>query len=140
MRDTYHRVYRRIWDEPWTEDERYFALYLLTGQHRTFEGIYKLPLMYAAGDLGWNLARVKKCMRGLEGHGFVKYDDAAQVVWIIKALKAQSPNENQCRAAVRKIADLPRPKFYDDFLTVSRNLCPKLGEAFDELSLAGGRS
>ena len=134
MSDTYHRVYDSIWDEHWTEPQRHLALYLLTCKHRRFEGIYKLPLAYAAHDLGWPVRKVTTNLAGLEADGFAKYDRKAEVVWVVKALKRQTPNDNQVRAAARKIAALPSTDLLDGFLKVSRNLCPKLAEEVEKLS------
>lgn len=132
MSDTYHRVYQRIWLEPWEPDVRYLAFYLLTCEHRTFEGLYRLPLAYAAEDLGWTLVRVRNTMHSLVEHGFCEYDRQAQILWIVKALKAQSPNANQCRAAARKIVALPANTLLDSFLKVARQECPGLHEAVTE--------
>ena len=49
-------------------------------------------------------------------------------------MKRQTPNDNQVRAAARKIAALPSTDLLDGFLKVSRNLCPKLAEEVEKLS------
>ena len=134
MSDTYHRVYESIWLEPWTEKQRYLALYLLTCKHRTFEGIYHLPLPYAASDLRWPVKQVASNLAGLEADGFAQYDRSAEVIWVVKALKRQTPNDNQVRAAARKIHGLPANTLLESFLTVAQNLCPKLADAVENLS------
>lgn len=134
MTETYHRVYDTIWLEPWTEKQTHLALYLLTCRHRTFEGIYYLPLPYVASDLKWTVKQVTCNLAALEADGFAKYDRKAEVMWVVKALKRQTPNDNQVRAAARKIHALPATDLLDGFLTVSRNLCPKLADAVETLA------
>lgn len=137
MSGTYHRVYDRIWREPWTQDERYLAFYLLTCEHRAFEGIYRLPLAYASEDLGWPTRKVRSTLASLAGYGFAEYDHDAQVVWIVKALKLQTPNGNQAKAAARKVYALPPTRLLEPFREASETLCPTLAEALREVFAKG---
>lgn len=105
----YHRVWSSIWTEDWSEDARLLALYLLTCEHRTTEGLYRLPRPYAIADLGWDRGRLLTAWAELEYDEFVEYDEAAQVVFIPGALARQQPaNPNSVKAAVRALEPLPK--------------------------------
>jgi hypothetical protein len=108
MRERYYRVGVSIWTQPWDESTRLAALYLLTCPHRTTEGLFRLPIEYAATDLGWPARRFAKALGELVADGFIEHDPDAQVVLIVNALKWQAPqNPNQATAAVRVLRTLP---------------------------------
>ena len=140
MSDTYQRVYARIWDEPWTEPDRYLALYILTCRHRRFEGIYKLPVAYAADDLGWTRTKILAGLRRLQAAGFVDYDADTSVIWITSALKHQQPNRNQAKSSARQVLALPPSRLTEAFAKASRTLSPILAEALGEASANGSQS
>ena len=124
MRD-YKRVSPRFWPEAqaggWTDDMKMLALYLLTCEHRTTEGLYRLPVEYMAADLSgadglgcdlagaWSPERVRAALARLSADGFVSYDHAARVVFLPRALAYQAPeNPNQRKAAIKSLRGLPR--------------------------------
>jgi hypothetical protein len=73
-------------DNPsWDDDARLGALYILTSPHRRTEGIFRMPLTYAATDLGWALKRLEKVIRRLEQDVFIAYDRDAHVCLILNA-------------------------------------------------------
>lgn len=107
--ESYHRIGSRIWHERWDDDTMLVALYLLTNEHRTSEGIYRLPLEYGATDRRWPMKRFSRAFDVLVAENFVEYDPDAQVVLIVNALKWQQPgNPNQKKGAMRKLLALPR--------------------------------
>jgi len=129
VKDTYQRVYARIWDEPWQEDTRTLALYLLTCRHRRTEGLYKLTLETAAGDLRWPLAKVRRNFRLLLSDGMVKYDENARVVWIVNALDGARPNGHQATHAVKALRLLPATPLLAEFAAASESSAPRIHEA-----------
>lgn len=148
MRD-YKRVSPRFWPEAqagsWSDDMKMLALYLLTCEHRTTEGLYRLPVEYMAADLSgadslgsdlaaaWNPERVRAALARLADDGFVRYDHAARVVFLPRALAYQAPeNPNQRRAAIRSLRALPETPLLTAFLEAARSLCPKLASEFEE--------
>ena len=64
--ESYNRVFSRIWLERWDDDTMLTALYLLTCKHRSAEGLYHLPLQYAAADRHWPLKRVERALDVLD--------------------------------------------------------------------------
>jgi len=148
MRD-YKRVSPRFWAEAqadgWSDDMKMLALYLLTCEHRTTEGLYRLPVEYMAADLSgadglgadlagaWSPERVRAALARLTDDGFVRYDHAARVVFLPRALAYQAPeNPNQRRAAIKSLRALPETPLLAAFLEAARDLCPKLAREFEE--------
>lgn len=134
----YNRVEPTVWIEPWDDDTRMVALYLLTCSHRATEGIYRLPLSYALEDLRWDQERFDTAFDELRCEDFVRHDQRAQVVWIVKAFERQPPeNKNVAIAALRRIKELPKTVLLHPFLTVAQRLsqpfADALGEGFPEL-------
>lgn len=124
----YFRVSPKLWHEPWNNDERLLAFYLLTCDHRTTEGLFRLPQPYAAADLGWSLKRLQKVWNSLTEAGFISYQD--DVVLITKALKWQSPaNPNQMKGALRVLETVPETKLDSMFVSLAQ----RFAEPFAQL-------
>lgn len=102
----YFRVSPKLWHESWDSDQRYLALYLLTTEHRTTEGLFRLPMAYAQSDLGWTKKRTQKAWDALCEADFIRTKD--DVVLIVQALKYQSPgNPNQVTGAINALREVP---------------------------------
>lgn len=131
----YWRVSPKFWasTQGWSDDAKIVALYLLTGPHRTTEGLFRLPKAYAAADLGWSPQRLAKPFGELLSEGFIEYDDRASVCLIMKALDYQAPeNPNQVTAALRKLADLPENALTSTFKGLAERYCEPLAQALPE--------
>jgi len=121
LRETYYRVSPSVWREFRVDDERVMALYLLTCEHRTTEGLFLLPLGYVSADLGWTDRRTRKAFAAVEAAGMVRYDADVSVCFIAKALKQQSPaNPNQVKSALKKLVALPPTPLFDALLASAR--------------------
>lgn len=129
----YYHVSPRIWEKPWSEDARYLALYLLSCRHRTLEGLFKLSKAYIADDLGWTAERLAQPFADLVADDFIRYDEQAKVVMIVKALEYQAPqNPNQVKAAIRKLDDIPETPLLADLLDAAQSLAQRSGKQFHE--------
>lgn len=129
----YHRVWSSIWTEPWTEDARTLALYLLTCEHRITEGLYRLPKAYIATDLAWSEERVGSAFDELIDAPFIRYDDRAQVVLIVGALKRQPPiNDNIAKAAARRLESLPETPLLLDLYVLAKQHSERFAEQIAE--------
>ena len=127
--EAYNRVFSRIWLERWDDDTMLTALYLLTSKHRSLEGIYHLPWEYVAGDRKWPMKRLERAVEVLLNDEFIEYDEDAQVVLIVNALKAQSPStKNHMIGAVRKLRALPPNGLMNRFLEQARCHAPAFAE------------
>lgn len=128
----YFRVSGRFWfDEraaKWPDDLKLFALYLLTNQHRTMEGIFVLPVPYMAADLRWSPKKIDQMMTALRDEEFISYDLDTNTILIRNALKYQSPeNPNQSEACLRRIKELPKSSIVREFQVVARKHCYRKG-------------
>jgi hypothetical protein len=136
MSSAYYRIYSDIWLEPWDEPTRYAAFYLLTNDHRTLEGLYRLPTQYAAADLKWPVGKFEKCFGILRVHGFIEWDEANEVVLVVNALKRQAPNANQAKRALKFLKKLPDTpllgRLYQLACEHSEALAGEMREAYGE--------
>ncbi len=107
MRD-YGKVFSKIWESEdfrsMTEDARALVLYLLTCQHGTIAGVFRVPDGYACEDLQWSAERVSSAFSETLRKGFANRCETTKWVWVTKFLEWNPPeNPNQVKAA-KKIA------------------------------------
>lgn len=131
-RAPYGRVSSRIWLQPWSDDAKLLAVYLLTCHHRTLEGLFRLPKGYMVEDLGWTAERLRVALDELIDDDFCSYDAAVSVVFIHKALAYQAPeNPNQERHALAALARLPETALLDRLVDAAELYCTgKFGVGF----------
>jgi hypothetical protein len=125
---TYAYVYTTFWSSPTIvelrDDAKLLALYLLTCQHCTSAGVFRLPVGYASADLGWSQERVREGLKELSENGFVTVCQTTHWVWIRKHLDWNPPeNPNQVKAITRVALTVPKecswlPDFSRHFLEV----------------------
>lgn len=130
--DHYSRVWASVWAEPWDNDMKLLAIYLLTGPKRRTEGLYRLPLEYAMGDLKWPLKKVRDVLSKLEVVDFVDYDKETQLVLVLKALKRHGLNDNQIKGVVKAFTQLPDSPLRKRFESLSQEFNEKLAKALAE--------
>lgn len=129
----YFRVGPSIWLEPWDDDTRYVAFYILTSSHRRTEGLFRMPLAYAMADLHWPAERFQHAFDRLVETGFIEYDEASSVCLIVKALQWQAPeNPNQVTSAIKKLEELPPSTLFGRFMLLAREHCARLSDALAE--------
>lgn len=107
MRD-YGKIHTGFWASETMlgleSDARLLAIYLMTSQHTTMLGAFRLPDAYACEDLGWNSERFQNGLKTLSEAGFVKYDRATKVVWIVKFVKWNRPDNPNQQKSIAKLA------------------------------------
>ena len=128
----YSRVPTGFWSDNrsrfWSDDVKLFALYVITSAHRTLEGIFLLPLLYASADLRWSMKKVTKMIEFLTQEEFLKFDPKTTTLLIRNALRYQSPeNDNQAKSCLRRIASLPTSDLLPDFLLLAKQHCLRTG-------------
>ena len=131
----YYPVSPLFWSDEkvarWDSETRLLALYLLTCEHRNLEGLYRLPYAYIQADLEWSEVEVRDRMRTLLDSGFIKYDEAARVVLLPKALKYHTcGSDKQIQGAINALQEVPDSTLWPDFLASAQTFSPKL---FDRL-------
>lgn len=137
MRD-YGKIHTGFWASDTMlgleSDARLLAIYLMTSQHTTMLGAFRLPDAYACEDLGWDSQRFQNGLKTLTEAGFVKYDRATKVVWIVKFVKWNRPdNPNQQKSIAKLAQALPDSlAFKDEILEsagVSETVSKPLGNS-----------
>jgi hypothetical protein len=111
LRD-YGKVFSRIWESgdfrALTEDGRALVLYLLTCQHGTIAGVFRVPDGYACEDLQWTPERVAEGFANVSAKGFATRCEATKWVWVSKFLEWNQPeNPNQRKSAVKVALSVP---------------------------------
>jgi hypothetical protein len=111
MRD-YGKVYSKFWSseniQRLSDDGRMLALYLMTCQHNTISGVFRLPDGYATEDLNWSSERVSKGFSELFENGFCNRCETTKWVWVIKHFDWNPPeNPNQLKAAKKCAQQIP---------------------------------
>jgi len=106
----YYRVSPQYWhhSRDWEDRLRLLGLYVQTCEHRTTEGLYRLPVAYIAADLGWPAKTVESKLADLQCVGFIKYDCKAEVLLLVNALETQAPSTDaQIKGAITRLASVP---------------------------------
>lgn len=132
MRERYFRVSPRFWRDArgWGDVNQNMALYLLTNEHRTTEGLYYLPKGWISEDTERTPAAVDKALDFLREQRFAFYDDDARVVFVRNALKYQAPaTEKQVIGALSRLAEVPATSLRRAFLEACERHCQRLAEA-----------
>lgn len=111
MRD-YGRVYAKFWSSPniqlLSDDGKLLALYLMTCQHSTISGVFRLPDGYVAEDIKWSTERVSKGFAELFDNGFANRCETTKWVWVVKHFEWNAPeNPNQVKAAKKCAEQIP---------------------------------
>lgn len=123
-----------FWDDErsanWPDAQQKLALYLLTCKHRNLEGLYVLPVDYAASDLRWSPSKTRKHLAALIEAGFCEYDEAARVVLLPKALDYYQPKTKpQLKGAMADLERVPATVLRERFLAEAERRAPALFDA-----------
>ncbi|ADQ13712.1 hypothetical protein [Halanaerobium hydrogeniformans] len=124
----YNKVQSNFWISNkvirWDKNTIFIALYILTNQHRSSEGIYRLPKSYVSEDTNFTTQEVEEAFEELIESDFVRYDIETSVIMITKALKYQSINNpNHQKAALKILKALPTSYLLIDFLEQADKYC-----------------
>lgn len=111
------------------------GLYILTCEHRTTEGIFRLPREYMAADLpgSWPASRLDASLDALLAQDFLRYDFKACVVLLPNAMKYQRPDTSQQqKAAVRNVRNLPKTPLLADFFEAADRFAKPFAQALTQ--------
>lgn len=106
----YYRVSPQYWhlSRDWEDRLRLLGLYVQTCEHRTTEGLYRLPVAYIAADLAWPAKTAEQKLADLATTGYIHYDDRAEVILVTDALEVQAPTtKDQVTGAIRRLRTVP---------------------------------
>ena len=91
-----------------TDDGRFLYLYLLTCEHQTCAGAFRLKQGYALEDLGWAGARYLNALAELVKADLIHFDPDTSVILITRWFKHNPPmNESHFRGIAKVIQKLP---------------------------------
>jgi hypothetical protein len=125
--------FRKVIDRIWTGETgrkirgdveaQLVALYLTTCSHSNMIGLYYIPRMYIAHELGLTIEGASKGLRRLIEEGFCHYDEASEVVWVVNMAshqmlnggKALSPTDKQSIGAQNRYNEVPPNAFLETF-------------------------
>ncbi|WP_334541620.1 hypothetical protein [Rhizobium leguminosarum] len=101
--------------------------HLTTSTHSNMIGLYPLPLMFLAYEIGSPLEGASKGLRRVIEAGICTYDEASEIVWVHDMAKSQvaprlSPKDNKVVAVAKQLAMLPICSITLDFYTHYRDL------------------
>jgi hypothetical protein len=97
-----------------SDDGRYLYLYLLTNEHQTSAGCYRLPDGYAINDLRWELSRYVKARQELVAADLILFDATESVVMITRWFKHNAPqNESHFVGVERLLQRIPSHMIWD---------------------------
>jgi hypothetical protein len=88
-----------------TDDARYAFLYILTSEHQTSAGCYRLPDAYAAADLHWPLERYQKARAELAKAELIRFDANASVLMVTRWFRFNPPMNPSHLKGIRHVLD-----------------------------------
>jgi hypothetical protein len=137
MTRTYRQVSPTFWGDEkvagWNDDTRLLALYLLTCEHKTAEGLFRLPIGYILADLRWTPERFRNPFETLSRDGFLLYDERVSVIFLTHALEYQPPaNPNQVTGAMARLQTLPETPLMARLYETATVVCPALAETLSK--------
>jgi hypothetical protein len=96
------------------------AAYLLSSPHANMLGLYYLPLAYIAHDTGIPFEGASKGLQRVIEAGFCRYDEDAEVVWVVnmafyQIAESLSATDNRVKNIQSEYDKLPNNKYLDDF-------------------------
>jgi hypothetical protein len=137
MAPQYQRVYPKFWLDMrgQSTETKLAGLYVLTSKHRATEGLYHLPLAYAADDIEMSLRKVERAFELLADQGLIAYDPETQIVLIRKALTypGQAPaTDKQVAGAMRVIEHLPPTPLREALVEMATTHAPRFAAALGQ--------
>ena len=112
MRD-YGQVQCSLWGHPdfrsMSDDGRQLLLFLMTGPHSNGLGCSRVPLMYIAADLGWEIERVSETVSETVSKGWIRRCESTDFVLIRNYLRWNPvANPKVAAARQREFEEIPR--------------------------------
>ena len=107
MARDYGRIRSQFWADErvraWSLDLKAVAAYLLTCEHATALGAFRVPPAYIADDLGITPAEARGHLKRMEADGFIRVCNSGWV-WIIKYLRHNRPENANVRKHIFGLA------------------------------------
>lgn len=84
------------------DDAKLLYLFLMTCDHQTSAGGFRLPDAYAVADLGWTMERLASARAALVEGDFVAHDEATEEYFIHRWFRHNPPMNRKHRIGVEK--------------------------------------
>jgi hypothetical protein len=88
-----------------SDDARYLYLYLLSCEHQSSAGAYRLPEGYASVDLNWTTERYSVALASLVAADLVVHDASASVVMIRRWFKHNPPMSESHLTGIERVIE-----------------------------------
>lgn len=85
------------------DDARMFYVYLLTCEHQTSAGCFRLPDAYAAADLCWTTARLGGARSPLVAAGMIAHDEDTEEYFVPRWFNHNPPTNGKHLKGVQRI-------------------------------------
>lgn len=106
----YRNVAVRFWTDPEIKklgrNEKFFALYLITGPHSHCTGIYYLTPKQIKEDIGLSGEGLKGVWKSLERINFAHYDPYTETVFVVNMMGYQIRGEVALQSAAKQFSEL----------------------------------
>lgn len=97
------------------------ALYLMTGPHSRWTGVFRCPILYIAHDTGMGIEGASKALARLIEAGFCLYDEAAEMVFVRNMARYQigdelKPGDKRVEGIRNEVKEWPQGLIRNEFL------------------------
>lgn len=90
-----------------TSDAKLAYLFMLTNEHVTSAGAYRLKEGYAVSDLGWDIPRYREALAHLVAAKLIAHDEGTSEVYVQRWFKHNPPqNDKHAQGCQRMILEL----------------------------------
>jgi hypothetical protein len=101
-------------------DAQVVALYLMTNPHSHQTGLYYLPKMYLAHEIGIPLEGACKALQSLSDEAFCLYDEASEWIWVREMAAWQigtnlKQGDKRCEGVHKYLESVPDLPFLHEF-------------------------
>ena len=104
------------------------AIYLISNTLTNYTGLYRLPIIYIANDLGLTMEQTREALAAVEKTGFARYDERTEFVWVVEAARHQLGEE--LKASDNKV------KYVNKEFAAITKACPFLADYYAKYSQA----
>ena len=104
------------------------AIYLISNPLTNYTGLYRLPIIYIANDLGLTLDQTRAALAAVEKTGFARYDEKSEYVWVVEAARHQLGEE--LKASDNKVKYVNK-----EFAAIAKS-CPFLADYYAKYAVS----
>ena len=129
-----HLISSTLWDQSFSrlsKNAKITYFYVLSAPTRTSEGLYWMPIAYAAADTGLSKTAVVTALRELEEAAYLEYDLEREIVLDRRALRFNPLRgaDKRIPAAVRKLSGVAESPLFVRFVGLAETYSPDLAVA-----------